>query len=232
MGSSTKDKRPSRIRPTMNPVEREITRRGMVREELAAFLSKFCLLANREILDFYGTRGSCIFSTAVVCDVLNHLGIASIPLRVTAAAFRPDPHKTGCVLGSEGDGTRRLAARRDHWYGHLVSLVEEKFLMDTTLDQMNDHHPEIGATPCVIYLPGTEWNNEPGCWTGLLTMFGNGSTLRYSKFHRQNGWKSAGDFRPRRRREIVQSLLGMAQMLMEFPEIELAYSPMEEETAA
>jgi hypothetical protein len=40
-----------------------------------------------------------------------------------------------------------------------------------------------------------------------------------------------GDFKPSRRRDIVQRLLGMAQMLMEFPEIELEYSPMEEETA-
>jgi hypothetical protein len=104
------------------------------------WLAEFAVLANRSILDFHGSRGSCIFSSACVCDVLAQLGIEASPLRVTAKVFHPEPRKYGCVLGSDGNGERMPAAGRDKWHGHLVSLVAERFLVDTTLDQVRDTH--------------------------------------------------------------------------------------------
>jgi hypothetical protein len=178
-------------------------------------LAAFCLLANREIFNYYGSRASCVFSTAVVCDVLRRFNIQAEPLRVTAAVF-PSEKGAGCILGSEGDGTRGPRSGPDMWKGHLVSLVEEKFLVDTTLDQVRDNHPGIIVEPCVIHLPDTEWFRSPCStrgyhWT-VLTLF-PGSVVRYSSFPRQNGWKNAGDFRPCRRKKIVERLVRMCRRL-------------------
>jgi hypothetical protein len=177
------------------------------------WLSEFCLLANKEILNFYESRSSCVFSTAVVCDAMSRLGIKAEPLRVTAGVFPDAQDKYASILGGEGNGERQPASEPNMWKGHLVSLVEDRFLVDTTLDQVNDVHPHLGAVPCVIYLPDTEWGKPshfPGyCWTGLLSLF-PGATVRYSKIPRQNGWKHAGDFRPCRRKEIVERLIRLA----------------------
>jgi hypothetical protein len=117
-------------------------------------LKDFATTANREIFKFYSNRASCIFSTAVVCEVLTHFGMKSEPLRVTTGAF-PDKG-IGVVLGSDGDGVRQPAAKPGHWRGHLVSLVEDQYLIDTTLDQINRRGFCTVAKPVVIYLPDTK----------------------------------------------------------------------------
>src|SRR6478672_4525247 len=96
-------------------------------------LIEFCQLANREILKFYGDRASCVFSTGVCCDVLNHFNIKAEPLRVTAAVFSDDG-TVATMLGSDGCGQRMKAASPNRWNGHLVSLVEDEYLLDSTLD--------------------------------------------------------------------------------------------------
>ena len=73
-------------------------------------LSAFCSLANAEIFQYYGDRGSCIFSTGVILEVLTHFGLQAEPIRVEAGLFHDDPKSYGCVLGGSGDGTRRPAA--------------------------------------------------------------------------------------------------------------------------
>jgi len=183
-------------------------------------LTKFCMLANRLILAHYQSLDSCIFSTGVVCEVLSHFGFKAVPLRVEAAVFPTNNKQTGCILGSEGDGTRMPAASPGCWLGHLVSLIENEYLMDTTLDQANDVYAYLQVAPVVIYLPHTRWysdgapipNPDYHC-TGNLPLFASGSTVRYKKSHRQNGWKSAGDFQPCRRREIVKIFIEQAAPL-------------------
>jgi hypothetical protein len=96
-------------------------------------LSKFCLLANTVILAFYDERGSCIFSTGVVCDVLAYYGFNAKPLRVEAAVFDTKPGGRGVVLGGFSEPMRRKAAGKGAWHGHLVSLVDDDYLIDTTL---------------------------------------------------------------------------------------------------
>lgn len=176
-------------------------------------LSDFCSLANQEIERFYGRKDSCIFSTAAICDVLTHFGLEVAPLRVEAAVFPDDRKVHGCVLGSFGDGAPRRAAGADMWHGHLVSFVEECYLLDTTLDQAKV--PGVGSL--VIDLCTTKWFDQCPTyrdmpWTGLLRPW-PGIQVRYTKFHRQNGWQHAGDFRPRRRQEIVQTLIEKATPL-------------------
>jgi hypothetical protein len=189
--------------------------RTRIDEALFESVQDMCALFNREIFEFYESRDSCIFSTAVVCDVLRRtLDWPHIhPMRVEAAVF-PEKNGPGCVLGSAGDGSRLPAAEPGMWHGHLVTVIQDsdgddEYLIDTTLDQVNINHPELDARPCVVYLPHTRWQEPPRWegalkWTGNMHLFGNGTTVRYCKFHRQNGWKSAADFCPNRRRHLVE----------------------------
>ncbi len=183
--------------------------------ELAEQLNQFCLLANREIFRFYGSRGSCIFSTGVCCDVLQHFGFKAEPLRVEAALFHDDRKFHGCILGSNGDGTRRAAAGKDKWIGHLITLLDGVYLLDTTLDQANDVNPHLKAKPVVIDLRTTTWfqpNLRGGQCTGLLRLWDD-VQVRYSPAWRQTGFRHAGDFRPGRRQEIVKILITAATPL-------------------
>jgi len=132
-------------------------RECFARADHLASLSKFCLLSNKIILAFYGDRGSCIFSTGVVCDVLTHYGFAARPLRVEAAVFDTKPGGRGVSLGRIHSDIRRKTAGEGAWHGHLVSLVDHEYLIDTTLDQANDTEPKLRAEPVVIHLPTTDW---------------------------------------------------------------------------
>ena len=104
------------------------------------------------------------------------------------------------------------------WYGHLVSLVEDRYLVDTTFDQVNeDEYFKLkNAEPLVVDLRQTKWfatDVKWPNWTGNLRIF-PGSRVDYSKFRRQTGWKSAGDFRPRQRKEVVELLVKKAAPIL------------------
>lgn len=193
-------------------------RECFARADHLASLSKFCLLSNKIILAFYGDRGSCIFSTGVVCDVLNHYGFAARPLRVEAAVFDTKPGGRGVSLGRIHSDIRRKTAGEGAWHGHLVSLVDHEYLIDTTLDQANDTEPKLRAEPVVIHLPTTDWFlcEDPKSYryhrTGNLSVFKwSDSTVRYAEHPRQNGFKYAGDFQACRRKDIVPTLIAMAR---------------------
>jgi hypothetical protein len=181
-----------------------------------AQLSDFCLLANRIIGRHYGRPDSCVFSTGVNCEVLQHFLIEAEPLRVTATMFANDNMRDhyGCVLGSDGNGTRMKAAGEGMWHGHLVCLTANRFILDSCLDQVNIENPWLEVTPLVVDLTATDWFKPDVCpdyhCTNNMTPFSSGTLIRYTKVHRQTGWRSAGDFRPRQRREIVETLIKAA----------------------
>ena len=140
-------------------------------------LTDFCSLAHREIFKFRRRRGTCIFSTAVVCDVLRRFDIKAEPLRVTARILPDERGGVGVGLGSHhGCGERRPAAKPGMWYGHLVSLVEDRYLVDTTFDQVNeDEYFKLkNAEPLVLDLGQTKWfatDVKWPNWTGNLPIF-------------------------------------------------------------
>src|SRR6266478_8795096 len=193
-------------------------RECFARADHLASLSKFCLLSNKIILAFYGERGSCIFSTAIDCDVLAHYGFDTRPLRVQATVLPTKPREHGCTLGSNGDGSRQPAAGHGKWRGHLVTLVDNQYIVDTTLDQVNDTEPHLRAEPVVIHLPATDWFlcEDPKSYryhrTGNLSVFNSSdSTARYAEYPRQNGFKCAGDFQACRRKALVPALIAMGR---------------------
>jgi hypothetical protein len=147
------------------------------------------------------------------------IGRTYIPCGLEAAVFRESG--PGCILGAIGDGSRRRAAGPGMWRGHLVAVIrdlggDDEYLIDTTLDQVNDDHSWLDARPCVVYLPHTSWHEPPRWegafkWTGNMHLFGNGTLC---EIYRQNGWKSAGDFRPNCRKRLVERLVGPILQLM------------------
>ena len=149
-----------------------------------------------------------MYSTGVVCEVLTHFGFQAEPIRVETGLFHDDPKSYGCVLGSSGDGTRRPAAGKDMWAGHLCSIINRIYLLDSTVDQANKDHPHLHAQPIVIDLRTTKWFDPRSSLArgsrGLAccALWNNGTQVRYTQHHRQAGWKSAGDFRLCRRREV------------------------------
>jgi hypothetical protein len=176
-------------------------------------LCTFCALVNREILRFYGRPDSCVFSTAVIVEVLTYFGLKAEPIRVEAAIFPDDRNLFGCILGGFGDGSRRKAPDRSMWHGHLVSLVEDRYLLDSTLDQVQV--PGVG--PLVIDLRKTKWFDPDALYRGLpwTAVLRPWPTARLSRRDTpcstaRVGWKHAGDFRPCRRKEIVEMLIGKA----------------------
>ncbi len=184
-------------------------------------LSAFCLLANKIILAFYGDRGSCVFSTGVVCDVLAHYGFDTKALRVEAAVFDTKPGGRGVVLGGFSEPMRRKAAGKGAWHGHLVSLVDCAYLIDTSLDQVNDTEPQLRVEPVVIHLRATDWFlcEDPKSYryhrTGNLSVFrSSDSTVRYAEHPRQNGFKHAGDFQACRRKALVPALITIAREML------------------
>jgi hypothetical protein len=146
-----------------------------------------------------------------------HFGIRAEPLRVEAAIFPNDRNITALCLGTwatEHDAQRPLPMLGSDTFPRSWKGI---YLLDTTFDQVNVGRPDLRAEPPVIDLRETKWfdpNPPLNCpWTGCLSMFG--SVVRYTRFPRQVGFKSAGDFRPLRCREVVGRLIALAGPILE-----------------
>jgi hypothetical protein len=174
-------------------------------------LARVCAAVNDESFLITCDRATCIFSSGVLLDVLATIGVEAAPMRVDALVINPTatgPAGYGVSLGSDGDGTRRPAAQHGMWRGHLTVVAEGAYLLDPTLDQVNEDRPDLGATPMVVpvtpaWLRGEGSVRVP---TGVL-----GAQVRYSAFPGRGGFKSAPDFRPSRRRATVAAVLRRVQ---------------------
>jgi Meiotically Up-regulated Gene 113 (MUG113) protein len=122
---------------------------------------------------------------------------------------RPAPKHYGCVLGSDGDGTRQPAAQPDHWRGHLVVIALGRYLLDATLDQVNAGHPWLHAEPFVGEVTLEFLRGEKSL---LATTGKAGSSVCYSAFPGRGGFKTAPDMRPSHRRDIVNQVLNRCRI--------------------
>lgn len=140
-------------------------------------------LANETERKFLPSRDNCVLVSSMLNHVLKTLGYNSRTVRITAAAFPKDRRRGGGVLGSQGDGRRMPAAGPGMWHGHLGVLVDEKWLLDPTFDQLK------GMMPMAIELESTNPSNA--------TQFEiDGTFIRLNLYHKQVGFKDAGDARP------------------------------------
>ncbi len=165
-------------------------------------LDRLCRLTNREAFAIYENRNSCISTSAALMDVLRALGINADVMRVCATVFK-DTTRIACSLGSNGDGTRRPAAGRGMWRGHLAVVADGQFLLDATLDQVNDTDPDFGAEPFVSKI-------EPAFLTDTRTTLWSTtgpSKVRYYSLPGRGGFKRAPAFRLYQRRDLVDAIL-------------------------
>jgi hypothetical protein len=162
-------------------------------------LATVCTAVNRAVRSPEGETNCCIFAAATVRDVLQAKGWYADVLRVEAGVFPDDRRRYGMILGGDGDGdgSRRPAARPDHWWGHLVAVADGRFLLDPTLDQ-------TGLAP-----PVTIEITDPRFWSGQCPIFVPiaGGLARYMAFPGRGGFRLAPDFRPCRRREVVNGVI-------------------------
>jgi hypothetical protein len=172
-------------------------------------LMQLCQITNRVGWEVNGKSDTCILMSAALHDVLTLSRIPAEFLRVRAAVHcgccsSPRSKHYGCVLGSDGDGTRLSAARPDHWRGHLVVIAGGRYLMDPTLDQVNVGHPWLKAEPFTGEVTLEFLHGEKSLFTAAGKA---GSTVCYTAFPGRGGFKSAPDMRPSHRREIVRRIL-------------------------
>jgi hypothetical protein len=83
--------------------------------------------AHGPMLYHYGS-GRCIVSTRVAVEICDRHGIAA--RAVPVAVDLPD---AGLRLGFKPGGLP------GHWQGHLVALVDERLVVDLTIDQISTH---------------------------------------------------------------------------------------------
>jgi len=96
---------------------------------------------------------SCIVSTAIGIDVLTHFGILAEPLPVKLSIFNAPyvkridsgsdwPNRETLIRWGQEDNSYSVGIgygeqQLNKWAGHLVLLVENKWLVDLSIDQAN-----------------------------------------------------------------------------------------------
>lgn len=160
-------------------------------------LHALCLLVNHEAYEYTGIRNTCILSAATLTDVLAILGVPARMLRVTATVFPLSRDGYAHSLGSFGDGTRRPAASRGSWHGHVAVIVDSRVLLDPSLDQID------GAEPFISEISDGFLSGTDPLWSNIA----DGRAVRYHAHPNRCGWKGASAFRPSYRREVVAAVL-------------------------
>ena len=171
-------------------------------------LGNCCRLANA-ISRCYneGERGTCVLTAHALAGFLTqNTDFVAEPVRVEVHIHHSERAVTGSTLGWDGDGSRTPAARPGCWHGHLAVWCQGSVL-DPTIDQC-----EVGGcrVESATFLAPEGWADSSygghwegsypeGCWVpGIIHHWQEGLlTVAYGKYHRQIGWKSAGDARPK-----------------------------------
>ena len=164
-------------------------------------LFDICMAVNDAIRTPEGETGFCILAAAATRDILQAKGWNADVLRVSATVWPNDPSHHPTVLGWDGDGTRRPAAAPGKWRGHLVAIADNRWLLDPTLDQTGR------ASPMVFEFPDEWLAGDWRSWRPAIDVPIADGWVRYKAFPERGGYKSAPDFRPSHRREMVKDVI-------------------------
>ena len=168
-------------------------------------LRRWCRLANRAGRNVCGYRNSCIATSHALAAFLRSRGLEADPFRAEVHVWTGSREIPGFVLGSSGDGSRRPAAGPGMWHGHLAVRSGE-YVLDPTIDQAAAG--KVRLKPAVFAVPA-DWDDDVRYFdwnTGTFRWEENGLAVSYGRYYRQVGWKSAGDARPSRWRDIAAEM--------------------------
>ena len=150
------------------------------------------------------TNGSCIASTAITLDVLEHYDRLASPWEVCLHVVRLPYHlEVGCHPPESSDGVG----------GHLVALVEDSFLVDASLRQVTDTNPALRVPHVFVgeLMPkGTSLRD-------VYDFSIAGAALRYEGRAMSTDYRTSSDWGPSQEREaagnaIVQRIDGYCQL--------------------
>ena len=153
-------------------------------------------IANEEAFKDYGRRDTCIFTSFALADALRRMDYNSKVVRVTAKVYPTDPCLEGSILGGTATAPagRRSAASPGMWRGHVVCVVDDRWLLDATLDSVNSPRLKATVAPIAIELDPNFWSESPGAPTYHTV---DNYQVCHFLYHNQKGFMS------RRRTQIT-----------------------------
>jgi hypothetical protein len=173
----------------------------------------------RPIIREYFRADSCIASTAITIDVLRHFGIGVVPFPCRALIFNhsfanriklegwPTPEQT---IEWTNDGKSWSVGigypnGSDPQVGHLIAIVEEKYLVDASLDQASRHEKDL-------IVPSVMVQQIPRSFRRSQTKFSiessRGDVVIYEPDPKSRVWLTSFDWKDKtRRQEAVEKIL-------------------------
>lgn len=164
---------------------------------------------------------SCIASTRIGLDVLDHFGILAEPLPVSVTIFNPvmvEKYDEGMTLPQSkqemeewvrlyGAWAIGLGHGGDQgplkWPGHLVMLVEKELLVDLSIDQVNRPQRNIVLHPFATNTFPEFLSGEEGLCAKV-----NGCMLRYLVLKGNKGYTTSPNWMIRLQRAgIVRNII-------------------------
>jgi len=121
-----------------------------------------CGIGRTEILKDF-RKDSCIASTRVAIDVLNHFHISAKPIATALTVFNPtyarNIHNAGYIPTSPDEikewfeqGARSVEINSQD-LAHVVAIIKNAYLLDLSLDQANRPHKKIHVSPHCSPIP-------------------------------------------------------------------------------
>lgn len=156
---------------------------------------------------------SCIASTRILTGVLDYFGYSSEPLPCSAAIWNsagfaaseahlevsewpPEAHSVGVA------GTGRVS-ETGRWDGHLVAMVEGRWLIDPSADQFARPHRNIVVGGPLVF-DALAWVDRTrlNCW-----LRSDGLVFGYQLMPNPGPWRASPDWRSGRYREVVGDVI-------------------------
>lgn len=113
----------------------------MIDHKPPALLTQYCTIA-RPIMRAWGlSSNSCIGATRITCYCLEVLGFKAVPLATKFAIDSPQlklAYTSGLSDEELAQADAALSAFGKGWRGHLVTYVDDRWLLDSTFDQADD----------------------------------------------------------------------------------------------
>ncbi len=178
---------------------------------LGTFMDAACAVLPR----FYAPE-CCLAATRITVDVLERLHMQVRPLVVNlmihnpalVAKARPPASAEEALRWRDHDNAAMgiCGARGPHrpgrWPGHLVAIVDERFLIDLTLPQMNRPHKDINVPPIMCGVSA-----EFLAGTAVRSFLVNGCRVFYQAVLDDESYAEVTDWKdPRKHQRAVQAI--------------------------